>query len=205
MDWPPRALGARHGSVPRAAVASAKRTPPAAPCRRASRDDGSGFWPGFVVGGVVCGVLGFVFAPQVSRQAAAAPRGEREGGTWSPPPLAAAARRRAPCRGGSDAPIAACLQISRALLGDDQRLRLPRFLEEEPSPGTHMGYARAPASLQPLPHTLALRPTPPAPAPLAEVTKQNLAEKIAQLNSAIDDVSAQLKSQDPATTGSPLA
>ena len=68
-----------------------------------------------------------------------------------------------------------------------------------------MGYARAPAALQPLPHTLALRPTPPAPAPLAEVTKQNLAEKIAQLNSAIDDVSAQLKSQDPATTGSPLA
>lgn len=32
---------------------------------------------------------------------------------------------------------------------------------------------------------------------LAEVTKQNLAEKIAQLNAAIDDVSAQLnKSQD---------
>ena len=30
------------------------------------------------------------------------------------------------------------------------------------------------------------------------MTKQNLAEKIAQLNSAIDDVSAQLKSQDTA-------
>lgn len=55
-------------------------------------------------------------------------------------------------------------QISRALLGEEQRLRLPRFLEEE--------------ELDP------------------EVTKQNLAEKIAQLNAAIDDVSAQLKTQE---------
>lgn len=86
------------------------------PCR-ADRE-GSGFFSGFVLGGVVCGVLGFVFAPQ----------------------------------------------ISRALLGDDQRLRLPRFMEEE--------------ELDP------------------EVTKQNLAEKIAQLNAAIDDVSAQLKTQE---------
>lgn len=30
----------------------------------------------------------------------------------------------------------------------------------------------------------------------AEVTKANLADKIAQLNAAIDDVSAQLKSND---------
>jgi len=67
----------------------------------------------------VCGVLGFVFAPQ----------------------------------------------ISQALLGDDQRLRLPRFLEEEEED--------------------------------PEVTKQNLADKIAQLNAAIDDVSSQLKSQEP--------
>lgn len=57
-------------------------------------------------------------------------------------------------------------QISRALLGEDQRLRLPRFLEEE--------------DMDP------------------EVTKQNLADKIAQLNAAIDDVSAQLRSQEPA-------
>ncbi len=88
------------------------------PCR-ADRGSGS-FWSGFVVGGVVCGVLGFVFAPQ----------------------------------------------ISRALLGDEQRLRLPRFLEDD-------------EDLDP------------------EVTKQNLAEKIAQLNAAIDDVSAQLKAQEP--------
>ena len=86
---------------------------------RADRGSGS-FWSGFVVGGVVCGVLGFVFAPQ----------------------------------------------ISRALLGEDQRIRLPRFLEEE--------------ELDP------------------EVTKQNLADKIQQLNAAIDDVSAQLKSQEAA-------
>jgi gas vesicle protein len=77
---------------------------------------------GFVLGGVVCGVLGFVFAPQ----------------------------------------------ISRALLGEDQRIRLPRFMEE--------------AELDP------------------EVTKQNLAEKIAQLNAAIDDVSAQLRSQESEET-----
>lgn len=80
---------------------------------------GPGFWSGFVVGGVVCGVLGYVFAPQ----------------------------------------------ISRAILGDDQSLKLPRFLDEEEDP---------------------------------EVTKQNLADKIAQLNAAIDDVSAQLKSQETA-------
>lgn len=55
-------------------------------------------------------------------------------------------------------------QISAALLNDEQRLRLPKFLdEEEKSP---------------------------------EATKQDLADKIASLNSAIDDVSAQLKAQD---------
>ena len=85
---------------------------------RADRESGS-FWSGFVLGGVVFGVLGFVFAPQ----------------------------------------------ISHALLGEDQCLRLPRFLEEEEE-------------------------TDP------EVTRANLAEKIAQLNSAIDEVSSQLKSQD---------
>ena len=70
------------------------------------------------IGGVVFGVLGFVFAPQ----------------------------------------------ISQALLGEDQRLRLPRFLEEEDeSP---------------------------------EVTRQNLAEKIAQLNETIDSVSSQLKARE---------
>ena len=88
---------------------------------RAERGSGPGFWSGFIVGGLVCGVLGYVFAPQ----------------------------------------------ISRAILGEDQRLRLPRFLEEEEAD--------------------------------PEVTKQNLADKIAQLNAAIDDVSAQLKAQEPAT------
>jgi gas vesicle protein len=72
---------------------------------------------GFVVGGIMFGVLGFVFAPQ----------------------------------------------LSRALLGEDQRLRLPRFMEEEEAD--------------------------------PEVTRQTLAEKIAQLNDAIDDVSSQLRAQ----------
>jgi gas vesicle protein len=84
---------------------------------QSSRESGS-FWSGVAIGGVVFGVLGFVFAPQ----------------------------------------------ISQALLGDDQRLRLPRFLEEEEDD--------------------------------PEVTRQNLAEKIAQLNEAIDDVSSQLRTRE---------
>jgi len=58
------------------------------------------------------------------------------------------------------------LQISRALLGDDQRLRLPRFMEDE---------------------------LPKDP----EATKQDLIDKIAQLNASIDEVAAQLKSKEP--------
>jgi hypothetical protein len=58
-------------------------------------------------------------------------------------------------------------QISRAILGDDQGLRLPRFLEEQEDQDP-------------------------------EITKQNLADKIAQLNAAIDDVSAQLRTQESA-------
>lgn len=56
-------------------------------------------------------------------------------------------------------------QISKALLGDDQRLRLPRFMEDE--------QIKDP-----------------------EATKQDLIEKIAQLNASIDEVAAQLKSKD---------
>lgn len=56
-------------------------------------------------------------------------------------------------------------QISKALLSDDARLRLPRFLEDE---------------------------APKDP----EATKQDLIDKIAQLNASIDEVAAQLKSKD---------
>lgn len=56
-------------------------------------------------------------------------------------------------------------QISKALLNDDSRLRLPRFLEDD---------------------------TPKDP----EATKQDLIDKIAQLNASIDEVAAQLKSKD---------
>eukprot|EP00891_Asterochloris_glomerata_P000288 jgi/Astpho2/288/Aster-02177 len=88
-------------------------------CIRASSDrNGAGFTSGFVVGGVLFGALGFLFAPQ----------------------------------------------ISRVILGDDNRLRLPRFLEDE---------QKSP-----------------------EDTKQDLADKIAQLNSAIDEVSSRLKPED---------
>jgi hypothetical protein len=72
---------------------------------------------GFIMGGVVFGALGFLFAPQ----------------------------------------------ISRALLGDDARLRLPRFMEEDAGPKD------------------------------PEATKQELIDKIAQLNASIDEVAAQLK------------
>ncbi|KAG2432415.1 hypothetical protein HYH02_012986 [Chlamydomonas schloesseri] len=83
---------------------------------RAESRNNDSFVAGVVVGGVVFGALGFLFAPQ----------------------------------------------ISKALLGDDQRLKLPRFLEDE-------------------------QPKDP------EQTKQDLIEKIAQLNASIDEVAAQLK------------
>jgi len=87
--------------------------------RADSRGSDSSFLAGFVVGGVVFGALGFLFAPQ----------------------------------------------ISKSLLGDDHRLKLPRFLEDD---------------------------TPKDP----EATKQDLIDKIAQLNSSIDEVAAQLKAKD---------
>lgn len=79
---------------------------------------GDGFLAGFVVGGVVFGALGFLFAPA----------------------------------------------ISKALLGPDDRLKMPRFLDDA---------------------------TPKDPAQM----KQDLIDKIAQLNSSIDDVTEQLKAQ----------
>ncbi|GBF87485.1 hypothetical protein Rsub_00196 [Raphidocelis subcapitata] len=90
----------------------------------ASSERDSNFMSGFIMGGVVFGTLGFLFAPQ----------------------------------------------ISRALLGDDQRLRLPRFMEEE-------------------------GPKDP------EATKQELIDKIAQLNASIDEVASSLKrgEAEPAT------
>lgn len=91
--------------------------------RAESGRNNDSFVTGFVVGGVVFGALGFLFAPQ----------------------------------------------ISKALLGDDQRLKLPRFLEDE-------------------------QPKDP------EQTKQDLIEKIAQLNASIDEVAAQLKVKE----GEPL-
>lgn len=94
------------------------------------RDGSSGFTAGFILGGVVFGALGFLFAPQ----------------------------------------------ISSALLSDDQsRLKLPRFLDDDADGDGRGGSARG----QPM-------------------TKQDLADRIAQLNSAIDDVSAQLRAQDEA-------
>ena len=94
------------------------------------RDGSSGFTSGFILGGVVFGALGYLFAPQ----------------------------------------------ISKALLSDDQsRLKLPRFLDDD-ADGDGRGGA---SSRQPM-------------------TKQDLADRIAQLNSAIDDVSAQLRAQDEA-------
>ncbi|GBF94730.1 hypothetical protein Rsub_07613 [Raphidocelis subcapitata] len=104
--------------APAAPVRPARAPRQCAVVARAERGS-DGFVTGFVMGGIVFGALGFLFAPQ----------------------------------------------ISRALLGDDQRLRLPRFMEEE-------------------------GPKDP------EATKQDLIDKIAQLNASIDEVAATLKAKD---------
>lgn len=106
------ALAIRAPAARRALAARPARV--LAPQIRAESRNSDGFLTGFVVGGVVFGALGFLFAPQ----------------------------------------------ISKALLGDDQKLKLPRFLEDEKDP---------------------------------EATKEDLIEKIAQLNASIDEVAAQLK------------
>lgn len=104
---------------PRApALASARTARRRAPTARAER--GGGFATGFVVGGLIFGALGFVFAPQLSKR----------------------------------------------LLGEEEAPNLPAFLDDDDE------------SL--------------------EVTRQTLNDKIAQLNEAIDDVSAQLLESDEA-------
>ncbi|KIZ00476.1 hypothetical protein MNEG_7484 [Monoraphidium neglectum] len=83
-------------------------------------------------------------------------------------PATAGVEQRADSCGAPDLLIAAAVsggEISRALLGDDSRLRLPRFMEEE---------------------------VPKDP----EATKQDLIDKIAQLNASIDEVAATLKAKD---------
>lgn len=92
--------------------------------RADSRD--SGFTAGFILGGVVFGALGFLFAPQ----------------------------------------------ISRALLGEDDRLRLPRVLADDPA-----------------------LPRDP------EAAKQDLIDKIAQLNASIDEVASQLRQKEDTAGG----
>lgn len=94
--------------------------------RADSRD--SGFTAGFILGGVVFGALGFLFAPQ----------------------------------------------ISRALLGEDDRLRLPRVLAGEDAPAL---------------------PRDP------EAAKQDLIDKIAQLNASIDEVASQLRQKEDTAGG----
>ena len=67
-------------------------------------------------------------------------------------------------------------QISAALLNEDARLKLPRFLDDGDADGEGAGAGTS------------------APA----LTKEQLADRIAQLNAAIDDVSSALKAQDEA-------
>eukprot|EP00879_Flechtneria_rotunda_P000995 GHRR01001129.1.p2 GENE.GHRR01001129.1~~GHRR01001129.1.p2 ORF type:complete len:145 (+),score=44.97 GHRR01001129.1:120-554(+) len=65
-------------------------------------------------------------------------------------------------------------QISKTLLNEDARVRLPRFLEDD---------------------------VPKDP----EATKQDLIDKIAQLNASIDEVAAQLKGKDAETVEATLS
>jgi hypothetical protein len=82
---------------------------------------------GFIVGGVVCGTLGFLFAPQVTASAA---RPQELAGYSEPASvhrspgslLVTPTNPRARTQTGP--------QISRALQADD--LRLPRFMEDVP-------------------------------------------------------------------------
>ena len=75
---------------------------------RAERSRSSAFLSGFVMGGVVFGALGFLFAPQV-----------RHSCISLLPPVSLWQL------------MDQVSQISAALLSEDQRLKLPRFLEEE--------------------------------------------------------------------------
>ena len=125
-----------------------------------------------------------------------------------------------------------CLQISRAILGQDQKLRLPKFLEEEEkSPEATkqvlltvwwLMMPMCEKSLRSKVHSASrsglnkdmmrvsslccsigcpVIHSKGACCPLLqtcqdECVMQDLADKIAQLNSAIDDVSSQLKASD---------
>lgn len=64
-----------------------------------------------------------------------------------------------------DSPLFADVSSCAAAAGEDQRLRFPRFLDEEQMKDP-------------------------------EATKQDLVDKIAQLNDSIDEVAAQLRSKD---------
>lgn len=102
--------------TPHAGKPTARATRRATFLTRAERGGGGGgFATGFVLGGLVFGALGFLFAPQISKR----------------------------------------------LLSDDDPPKLPQFLDDGEDESL-------------------------------EATRNNLNEKIAQLNAAIDDVSAQL-------------
>jgi hypothetical protein len=141
----------------------------AARAERGSSSDG--FLAGFVVGGVVFGALGFLFAPQLSRSLLGARRARR----LAPLPIrcllacALGLRRLPPPLPLSSTPLTAASSPpplpSSPRTGEDQRLKLPRFLEEEGSKDP-------------------------------EATKQDLIDKIAQLNASIDEVASQLRSKD---------
>lgn len=78
-------------------------------------------------------------------------------------------------------------QISKALLGEDQKLRLPRFLEEQTiDPGKCLAVIQAVDNVRCLEYSILIVDF--LYLSFLEVSKQNLADQIAQLNSTIDNI-----------------
>lgn len=99
-----------------------------------ARREGGGFWTGFALGGAICGAAGFFFAPQVrynpcpgstavDRSTAVFLRCQHPQSLHKCPSSATAATLR---------PVRWLLQISRAILNEQQKFKIPTWFEDKP-------------------------------------------------------------------------